>query len=61
MIGLFKKKKTKCLLCKTTVNEAEMYTVRYRASDGNGSVKVCKSCADELDKIADMNDRWKHE
>lgn len=53
MIGWFKNRKRKCSVCKTETKAVDMYTINYKAVDGNGRMFVCPDCATALVDLDD--------
>jgi hypothetical protein len=48
---IFKKNKVNCFFCKIEINKNKMFIIEYKFAEGVEKVKVCETCAEELDKI----------
>jgi len=60
MMGFFKRKKYKCLVCEKGVGESSPI-VRYRYGNGEtGEARLCNKCANKFDKVEleDNADGW---
>lgn len=40
-----------CHFCFATLTEREEFELVYKAKDGQGSIKMCKDCADTIERI----------
>lgn len=57
MMGFFKRKKYKCLICEKGVGESSP-KVKYRYKDNQmGEARLCNKCANKFEKMED-SDEW---
>lgn len=58
MMNIFKKKlqTVKCRFCLEDVDRSNAFVIKYKAKDGNGTIDICNSCANDMNEIINIRD-----